>query len=312
MLEQAALDQLCAAWPGAPPVDPKTIREYFGQCRDLEIRRVDSASVAAIRFGYSTDGPSSGLWYSDHVHYLNMSLIPRSSGALGCFSDFSDDYQRLGPIMFVPARHLLRGRSQFACRERSINLYVRGDDGFEDEHDFRNTPAGLLPDCLRLQSAAITDIVARIGREISQPGFATNLMVEGLGLMLLAEIGRTLRTIETRPMRRGGLAPWRLKLIEERVAAGDHLPSLTELATLCGLSRRQLLRAYRTETGQTIGAFIQQVSMKRACALLLTSDQPIGSVAAQIGFANAAAFSTAFRRATGLTPRCFRANRGSL
>jgi AraC family transcriptional regulator len=78
------------------------------------------------------------------------------------------------------------------------------------------------------------------------------------------------------------------------------------LARLCGLSRRQLVRAFRAETGQTIGGYIQASVIARAKRLLQDTNAPVSEIAAEVGFTNPAAFSTAFRRACGSSPRDYR------
>jgi AraC family transcriptional regulator len=98
-------------------------------------------------------------------------------------------------------------------------------------------------------------------------------------------------------------------MIEERIRTGDRSVSIAELAELCHLSSRQLIRAFRAETGETIGAFVQRVTMDRAKSLLGDGEKPISMIAADLGFASTAAFSTAFHRSTGQYPRDYRTTR---
>jgi AraC family transcriptional regulator len=170
--------------------------------------------------------------------------------------------------------------------------------------------ASVLRHCLHLQSTALTELMMRIGRETSEPGFASDLMLEGLGLNLFVETARLLRCLRAERAYKGGLCAWRMKVIEDRVRSCAPQATLSELATLCGLSRRHLIRAFREETGQTIGAYVQRLTIERAKRLLHETDQPIKVVAANLGFGSAAAFATAFRRACGQRPREFRAVRG--
>ena len=128
-------------------------------------------------------------------------------------------------------------------------------------------------------------------------------------MMLLAEAARALSTRAETQARRGGLPRWRLKLIEERIREGDKPPSVAELAQICGLSRRQLTRAFHEETGRTISAFVQDLTLERARRLLLETELPVAVIGAKVGFATPSAFGGAFRRATGETPRAFRARR---
>ena len=47
----------------------------------------------------------------------------------------------------------------------------------------------------------------------------------------------------------GRLAPWRLKVIDDRLRDAHTAPTLTELAALCYLSVRQLTRSFRESRG---------------------------------------------------------------
>jgi AraC family transcriptional regulator len=69
------------------------------------------------------------------------------------------------------------------------------------------------------------------------------------------------------------------------------------------------MRAFREQTGRTIGDFLQDEMLNRAKHLLHETDDSIADVAARIGFRSATSFSTAFRREIGESPRAFRTSR---
>lgn len=82
--------------------------------------------------------------------------------------------------------------------------------------------------------------------------------------------------------------------------------SVTELARAVGTHDKRLLRIFRTQLGTTVSAYLRQARMELARKLLQTDTISIEEIAAQTGFSNAANFSTAFRRAEGLSPRQYR------
>ncbi len=184
---------------------------------------------------------------------------------------------------------------------------MRADPRFDDEAVFGDDLGGVLKHCVHLQSSALDGLMARIGRETSVPGFASELMVEGLSLSMLIEAVRLLRSLRAQCAHKGGLAGWRPKRLKERIHGDGPPASPAELATLCGLSRRHLIRAFREQTGETIGAYAQRVAMARAQHLLRDTRQPVKAVAVTLGFSSPAAFATAFRRSFGLSPKAFRA-----
>jgi AraC-like DNA-binding protein len=82
-------------------------------------------------------------------------------------------------------------------------------------------------------------------------------------------------------------------------------PSLAALAADFGLSRYQLLRAFRTELGMPPYAWLAQYRVTRARALLEAGARP-AEVAGLVGFADQAHLTRWFRRVLGVTPAAYR------
>ncbi|MER6009413.1 AraC family transcriptional regulator [Streptomyces bluensis] len=82
-------------------------------------------------------------------------------------------------------------------------------------------------------------------------------------------------------------------------------PSLAALAADLGLSRYQLLRAFRTTTGMPPYAWLAQYRVTRARGLLEAGGRP-AEVAGQVGFADQAHMTRWFRRVLGVTPAAYR------
>lgn len=152
---------------------------------------------------------------------------------------------------------------------------------------------------------AIELLLNRIYEELREDNFASEVALEAYGRTLCVELARCLRSNNEKSgrSRKGGLAPWRMRLLRERVYAEAPAPHLSELSELCGLTIRQLSRAFKEETGKTLGGFIGEVTSERAVRLLTQTNRPIAEIAADLGFATPAGFSYSFRRATGLLPR---------
>jgi AraC family transcriptional regulator len=93
-----------------------------------------------------------------------------------------------------------------------------------------------------------------------------------------------------------------MRRLRERVHSDLPAPSLTELAELCGMTVRHLSRAFKAETGQTLGKYVEAAMVDRARSLLAETDASVGEVASALGFASSTSFAFAFRRATGLRP----------
>ena len=159
-----------------------------------------------------------------------------------------------------------------------------------------------------VSSADIEALLGRIYREMRLERLGRSLAVESYVNALCVELSR--RVQQWRPasqgLAKGGLAPWRLKLVHDRVGAQAPSPRIAELAALCGLTERQLGRAFKAETGQTIGRYIDEVTIERARQLLTATDRTIAEVASELGFASAASFAQAFRRIAGIAPNDLR------
>ncbi|MFF5517731.1 helix-turn-helix domain-containing protein [Streptomyces coeruleorubidus] len=82
-------------------------------------------------------------------------------------------------------------------------------------------------------------------------------------------------------------------------------PSLADLASDLGLSRYQLLRAFRTTMGVPPYAWLAQHRVTRARGLLETGLRP-AEVAGLVGFADQAHLTRWFRRVLGVTPAAYR------
>ncbi|MFI9149293.1 AraC family transcriptional regulator [Streptomyces sp. NPDC053367] len=82
-------------------------------------------------------------------------------------------------------------------------------------------------------------------------------------------------------------------------------PSLADLAADLGLSRYQLLRAFRTTMGVPPYAWLAQYRVARARGLLEAGLRP-AEVAGLVGFADQAHLTRWFRRVLGVTPAAYR------
>lgn len=81
--------------------------------------------------------------------------------------------------------------------------------------------------------------------------------------------------------------------------------ALAELAGLAGMSRYQLIRAFRAATGTTPHAWQLNRRIDLARARIRAGDD-IASVAHGLGFADQAHFQRAFKAHAGVTPGCYR------
>lgn len=235
-------------------------------------------------------------------HHLELSLLPRSQDAKGCFPERwgPHRFEPIGELFFLPAGQLVHARSacghqnSIVCRlePEAMAKWVKPDMEWTDCR---------LQGSLDITGANLRSLLFRIGEELRSPGFASEAIIELMVNQVAIELSRYLAGIgEDRST--GGLAPWRLRLIDERLAESGPCPSLIELADLCSLSVRHMTRAFRLSRGRSIGDYIAEHRMDHA-KQLLASGLAVKTVAEQMGFAAPTNFAAAFRRATGENPR---------
>lgn len=257
--------------------------------------------------------------WDDHIdirgvneqHHLELSLLPRSANARGCFPERwgPHRFEPIGEMFLLPAHEVIHAISD--CQHQH-SIICRFDPAaisqwFDEELQWTD---GRLVAGLDINSSNIRQLLFRIGEEIRNPGFASQPITELMAAQVVIEMARFCHAIEdTRCL--GGLSPWRLRLIDERLNGSNTTPTLEELANLCGLSVRHLTRAFRTSRGRSIGDYIADHRIEQAKQLLATGES-IKAVAHMLGFTAPSNFAAAFRRATGETPREYRqrANRG--
>lgn len=111
----------------------------------------------------------------------------------------------------------------------------------------------------------------------------------------------------------------KLQRVLERLhdATGDarEMVDLAEMAAMAGMSRYQLIRAFRAATGMTPHAYQLNLSVNRARAWLRASrsggDSPepadLADVAYRLGFADQSHFQRVFKAHAGVTPGLYRA-----
>ncbi len=82
--------------------------------------------------------------------------------------------------------------------------------------------------------------------------------------------------------------------------------TISDLATLAGLSISQFDRRFREAFGQTPSRFLIRYRLTRACQLLLDYDYTISRVAHETGFYDHSHFTREFQNLFGLTPGKYR------
>lgn len=239
----------------------------------------------------------------DHTYMINLAVSPRPTPAWGSYLDGSRVNGKIGRVFFIPPGHTIRaGTGEGGIRALTCTFEARLiDDLLLMRPDWDESA---LTESLGIHDAQIRNLLAQIYKAASEEAFGSALLVEGLvramTVCLVRRFGLSSATDDS--ARLGGLAPWRLQRIKDRFYSDLPLPSTSELAEICGLSVRQVSRAFKTSTGQTLAEFAAQAMLERSRELLLQPNLSIEEVARAIGYSSASNFNVAFQRAAGFKP----------
>lgn len=130
---------------------------------------------------------------------------------------------------------------------------------------------------------------------------ASSLSVSLLSLLASLEPGAT-------PVRfSGGLTGRQLNAVKRYLE--EHLPERVDpvaLARLARLSTSHFHRAFKTSTGMPPHAWLTNLRIQRAKALLAVSETSLAEIALDTGFTDQPHFTRVFTRLVGVTPGAFR------
>ena len=272
---------------------------------DAELR-VPVATAQLARF--IMNGPADHVRREPENYRVDLSFTPRPDNARACYRErwSPHRFERIGNIFVIPPRETVQARSDaVTMQQRSVLCYLRPEpirewfDGDLEWTDHR------LKAALDIRNASIRGLLLRLADELRHPGFASEVLVGLIASEIAIELGRYCTSI-AEGAAHCGLAPWRLRLIDERLREVRTPPTLSELARLCQLSIRALTRGFRVSRGISIGDHVANFRLDHA-KRLLGAGESIKGTAYALGFASSPAFCYAFRRGTGETPGEFRA-----
>lgn len=281
---------------------PSAYTAPMPQTMDCAIQgRIDLPQAVIELHDYHFRAPHKAVFLSSRS-FLDMALSPRPGEARGAYVGASAS-GRLGDILFVPAGHEL-ATEWGAGRQQSICCGFEGARPDDDDNLFSFAE---LEACLDVRSESVRAAMLRLAREIEAPGFCSELLVSALWIEIAVELGRYLRHTRALPRDLPGRLSFRqLRMIEDLIEAPGGLPPASVLASNCGISTRHFFRMFRATTGVTLSEYAAPRRIYRAKTLLAGQRFAIKEIAWQCGFETPAAFSAAFRRVVGMTPKTFR------
>jgi AraC family transcriptional regulator len=148
---------------------------------------------------------------------------------------------------------------------------------------------------------------------LARPEQATALFTDHVFLAMLTHLAGMYGGLDQRDIRAHAAPKGRMltPLQEHRVTSrllddltGD--TSLSELASLCGLSRSYFVRAFKQVTGMPPHRWLLMQRVKRAKVLLRGTNMPIAGIAVACGFADQSHLTRVFSKAFSISPAAWR------
>ena len=141
----------------------------------------------------------------------------------------------------------------------------------------------------------------RLYKEFCRMDPVSPLVIESLGVEIMAEISRSAKLDERKP------PVWLERTREFLHENFAESLSLSEVAEIAEVHPVHLVRVFRTFYRCTIGEDVRRLRVEFASSKLSTSDLPLATIASSAGFSDQSHLSRTFRQHTGLSPSEFRA-----
>jgi AraC family transcriptional regulator len=154
-----------------------------------------------------------------------------------------------------------------------------------------------------VQDERMVALAARVYQEMraDSPHSVAGLVIESIALEVLAQSARwERRRAERRPPR------W-LGQVQEFLATDlAVVPDLGTLASVAGVHRVHVARAFRDHMGCTVGDYVRRLRVRRACELLTSTTTPLSDVAMRAGFFDQSHMTRVVKQFLGVTPAALR------
>lgn len=270
-----------SGWLAAPK--PILIRRWRGVCPDIEQPALDQ-------------------------HYITLHLggpkkIRRKGDGRALHNDIAD-----GAYSLTPAGSAFMWRTEGPVDFAHVYLPPEFLDRMVALEFDREPRDVALQDALGARDPLIEALLVTLEAAVGGQESAGRLYWEGCVHTFMHRVLQVHSTLAgSRRASSPSLAPFRVRRALEFIEAhlADDL-GLNDLAAAAGVSAFHFSRGFRRATGRSPYAFLVHRRLERAKAMLVDSDAPLNEIARACGFGSPSQFSTAFKRATAVSPSDYR------
>lgn len=280
---------------------------WFSGEPQAELQSAPESAIQVVRH-LGVTGPAharaGGRLAGVDMLLVNTNTSARLRGRIGDLK--VDRPLQRGHISFVP--HDCPSEIEFPAAHGALELFF--PEGMLQQIVTELAASDLHP-IVSVRHDRLTQLITMIATELGTPGFASDVLVDGL----VRAVGAALAQYDTTPISaecdRIHLSPARLARVVEFIEARlDGEIHLADLARIAGLSLFHFARVFKLATGETPYHFVGSRRLDRARSMLLNSDLPLAQLALACGFASQSHFTAAFTKATGVPPGRYRRLRG--
>jgi AraC family transcriptional regulator len=147
----------------------------------------------------------------------------------------------------------------------------------------------------------VLPVLPRLKHELRRTDTAAALVLESCVLEIIAMMLRPAKRAEA------GWFDAVLRQIEQRFSEPWTIASLAALADVHPV---HFARQFRRRTGRTVGQYIRELRVRRACDELCATGLPLAEIALRAGFADQSHLCRWIKRTTGMSPLHLRRNSG--
>jgi AraC family transcriptional regulator len=213
-------------------------------------------------------------------------------------------------MTFVPSGSAISGWSAPKKQANSFTaVYFRASD-MSDELAEHYAACDLSPR-VYFEDPALLSTLRKITDLVLHHGPQDQIYADSLGLTAVIELLR-LQKIAPKPasVRKGGLSLAQQMILRDYIEDYLHTDiSLSDLATLIGLTRFHFARAFAITFDEPPHRYVSRRRIEYAQQLLLDTDLAVSEVAAKVGLKNNTMLSRHMRKLVGVTPLEFRRRR---
>ncbi|MFJ3001230.1 AraC family transcriptional regulator [Serratia liquefaciens] len=225
------------------------------------------------------------------------------------FSIFDNSY---APAVDIRKIHVMKDRSSCFTNGGCDFSFVGCRFVFQINDTFRfitSLPEPIVIKTQREENEGIKDFLSRLSSEIEKPGPGSELITEHLLQIILTQALRVLLSSGALGRGEGWFYAMADKNIGLALTSIHDQPGrkwrLDELASVAGMSRTAFTTRFRKLAGYSVNEYIRIWRFSLAIERMVANKEKISQIAFDLGYESESAFSTAFKKSMGASPRSY-------